>query len=111
MDRLNSYLRLSPSAPEASLVVKLGVTFSRSRLLTGSHRYHPGIVEQAQGRSAKTKVSPHHNYQPSNTKYVDKPKEENVLNGYSKVKVIPLHATETLVGRGSIADTHSRPRH
>jgi hypothetical protein len=31
--------------------------------LIGSHRYHPGIVQQAQGRSAETAVSPHYNNQ------------------------------------------------
>jgi hypothetical protein len=45
------------------VVFKLGVSPSRSRLLTGSHRYHPGIVQEAQGRSAETAVSPHHNKQ------------------------------------------------
>jgi hypothetical protein len=45
------------------MVVKLGVSPSRSLLLTGSHRYHPGIVQQAQGRSAETAVSFHHNNQ------------------------------------------------
>jgi hypothetical protein len=28
-----------------------------------------------------------------------------------KAKAVPLHATKALVGRGSIAPTHSRPRH
>jgi hypothetical protein len=42
-----------------ALVVKLGISPSRSRLLTGSHRYHPGIVQPAQGRSAETAVSLH----------------------------------------------------
>jgi hypothetical protein len=70
MDRLNShFLRPSPTAPEVSgdgqsaLVVKLGVSPNLTRLLTGSHRCHPGIVQQAQGRSAETVVSPHHNNQ------------------------------------------------
>jgi hypothetical protein len=48
---------------QSALVDKLGVSPSRSRLLTGSHRYYPGIVQQAQGRSAETAVSPHHNNQ------------------------------------------------
>jgi hypothetical protein len=48
---------------QSALVVKLGVSPNRSRLLTGSHRYHPGIVQQAKGRSAETAVSPHHNNQ------------------------------------------------
>jgi hypothetical protein len=39
---------------QSALVVKLGVSPSRSRLLTGSHRYRKGIVQQAQGRSAET---------------------------------------------------------
>jgi hypothetical protein len=47
----------------SGVVVKVGVSPSRSRLLTGSHRYRPGIVQQAQGRSAETVVSPHHNNQ------------------------------------------------
>jgi hypothetical protein len=71
MDRLNShFLRPSPTRSravsgdgESALVVKLGVSPSLSRLLTGSHRYHPGIVQQAQGRSAETAVSPHYNNQ------------------------------------------------
>jgi hypothetical protein len=70
-DRLNShFLRPSPAAPEISLVTarsaledKLGVRPSRSCLLTGPHRCHPGIVQQAQGRSAETAVSPRHNNQ------------------------------------------------
>jgi hypothetical protein len=70
MNRLNShFLRPFPTAPELSgdgqsaLVVKLEVSPSRSLLLTGSHRCHPGIVQQAQGRSAETVVSRNHNYQ------------------------------------------------
>jgi hypothetical protein len=73
MNRLNyNFLRPSPTALELSgdsqsaLVAKLGVSPSRSRLLTGSHRYQPGIVQQAQGRSAETSVSPHHNNQSTN---------------------------------------------
>jgi hypothetical protein len=48
---------------QSALVVKLGVSPSRSRLLTASRRYHLGIVQQAQGRSSETVVSPHHNNQ------------------------------------------------
>jgi hypothetical protein len=65
MNRLNShFLRLFPTRSrdvsgdgQSTLVDKLGVSPSRSRLLTGPHRYHPGT----QGRSAKTSVSPQHN--------------------------------------------------
>jgi hypothetical protein len=46
----------------SALVVKLGVSPSRSRL-RGPHRYHAGIVQQAQGRSSETAVSPYHNNQ------------------------------------------------
>jgi hypothetical protein len=46
---------------QGALVDKLGVSPSRSRLLTGPHRYHLGLVQQAQGRSVETTVSPHHN--------------------------------------------------
>jgi hypothetical protein len=68
-DRLDSqFLRASPARSrdgsgdgQSALVVKLRVSPSRSCLLTGSHRYHPGIVQQAQGRSSETAVSPHHN--------------------------------------------------
>jgi hypothetical protein len=71
MDRLNShFLRpISYSSRgvsgdgQSALLVKLGVSPIPLRLLTGSHRYHPGIVQQAQLRSAETAVSPHHNYQ------------------------------------------------
>jgi hypothetical protein len=70
MNRLNShFLRSSTCLRDVSgdgqiaLVVKLGVSPSRSRLLTGPYRYHQGIVQQAQGRSAETSVSPHHNNQ------------------------------------------------
>jgi hypothetical protein len=66
MDRLNShFLRPSTGSRDVSgdgqsaLVDKLGVVPSRFRLLTGPHRY-PGIVQQAQGRSAETVVSSHH---------------------------------------------------
>jgi hypothetical protein len=45
------------------MVVNLGVSSGRSRLLTGSYRYHRGIVQQAQGRSAETAVSPHYSDQ------------------------------------------------
>jgi hypothetical protein len=70
-DTLNShFLRPSPTRSrdvsgdsQSALVDKLGVSPIRSRLLTGSHRYHPGIVQQAQGRSAETAVSPHNNNQ------------------------------------------------
>jgi hypothetical protein len=81
MDRLNShFLRSSPTRlryvsgdGQSALVVKLGVSPSRSRLLTGPYRYHQGIVQQAQGRSAETSVSPHHNnqstiYNPAGTR-------------------------------------------
>jgi hypothetical protein len=69
MDRLNShFFRPSPTSSrdvsgdgQSALVDKLGVTPSRSRLLSGSRRYHPGIVQQAQRRSSETAVSPHHN--------------------------------------------------
>jgi hypothetical protein len=55
MDRLNyhflRHLQLAPRVVsgdgQSALVDKLGVSPSRSRLLTGSHRYHPGIVQQA----------------------------------------------------------------
>jgi hypothetical protein len=76
MERLNSqFLRPSPTPSrdvsddgQSALVVKLGVSPSRYRLLTGSHHYHPGIVQQAQGRSAETAVSSHHNYQSTTYK-------------------------------------------
>jgi hypothetical protein len=70
MYRLNShFLRPSTGSRDVSgdgqsaLVDTLGVSPSRSRLLIGPHRYHPGIVKQAQGRSAERAVSPHHNNQ------------------------------------------------
>jgi hypothetical protein len=71
MYKLNShFLRPSPTRSrdvsgdrQSALVVKLGVSPSRSRLLIGPHHYHPGIVQQAQGRSPETVVSPHHNNQ------------------------------------------------
>jgi hypothetical protein len=70
-DRLKShFLRPSPTGSrdvfgdsQSILVDKLGVSPSRSRLLTGPHHDHPGIVQQAQGHSAETAVSPHHNNQ------------------------------------------------
>jgi hypothetical protein len=49
-------------ARRSGLVGKLRVSPSRSRL-SGPHRYYPGIVQQAQGRSSETAVSPHHNNQ------------------------------------------------
>jgi hypothetical protein len=64
------FLRPSPTAPEVSgdgqsaLVVKLeelaiaDIVYSLARI-----RYHPEIVQQVQGRSAGTSVSPHQNYQ------------------------------------------------
>jgi hypothetical protein len=51
---------------QSALVVKSRVSPSQYRLLTGSHRYHPGIVQQAQGRSADTAGSPHHKNQSTN---------------------------------------------
>jgi hypothetical protein len=48
---------------QSGLVVRLGVCPSRSHLLRSSHRYHQRIVQQTQGRSAETAVSPHHNNQ------------------------------------------------
>jgi hypothetical protein len=69
MNRLNSHF-LRPSLTGSSkvsgdghsaLVDKSGVSPSQSRLLTGPHRYHPRIVQQAQGQGAETAVSPHHN--------------------------------------------------
>jgi hypothetical protein len=87
MDRLNShFLRPSPTGSrgvsgdgQSALVVKLGVRHSRSRLLTGSHRYHPGIIQQAQGRSAKTAVSPHHNNQSTNNNNMTSGKQQNLV--------------------------------
>jgi hypothetical protein len=70
MDRLNSHF-LRPSATrsravsghgQSALVDKLG-TSSADVLYQGPHRYHPGIVQQAQGRSYETAVSPHHTNQ------------------------------------------------
>jgi hypothetical protein len=77
MYTLNShFLRQSPAGSrdvsgfgQSALVDKLGVIPSQSRLLTGPHRYHPGIVRQAQGRSAETVVSPHHNNQSTIYRY------------------------------------------
>jgi hypothetical protein len=51
---------------QSTLVVKLGVSPSQFRLLTGPQRYHPWIVQHAQGRSAEMAVSPHHNNQSTN---------------------------------------------
>jgi hypothetical protein len=70
MHNLNShFLRPSPIRSrdvsddgQSALVVKLGVSRSRSRL-PGPYRYHPGIVQQAQGHSSETAVSPHYNNQ------------------------------------------------
>jgi hypothetical protein len=70
MDSLNSYfLHQSPTGSrdisgngQSALVDKLGVRPSRSRLLTGPHRYHPGIVQEAHC-SVERAVSPHHNNQ------------------------------------------------
>jgi hypothetical protein len=71
MIRLNSHF-LRPSLTrsrdvsgdgQSALVVKLGVSRSRYRLLSDPHRYHPGMVHQAQGRSSETAVSPLHNNQ------------------------------------------------
>jgi hypothetical protein len=76
MNRLNShFLCPSPGSRavsgdgQSALVDKLRVSPSRSRLLTGSHRYHSGIVYQAQGYSAETAVSPHHNNQSTMYKW------------------------------------------
>jgi hypothetical protein len=76
MNRLNShFLRPFPTGSrdvsgdgQSALVVKLRVSPSLRRQLTGPHRYHPGIVQQAQGRSAETAVSPHHNNQSTMAK-------------------------------------------
>jgi hypothetical protein len=70
MDRLNSHFLRPPTTRsravcgkgQRALVDKLGVSCSRSRL-PGPYRYYPGIVQQAQGRSAETAVSPQHNNQ------------------------------------------------
>jgi hypothetical protein len=70
MNRLN-YLFLCESPThsrdvsgddQSALVDKLGVSPSRSRL-PFPHRYHLGIVQQAQGRSTETAASPHYNNQ------------------------------------------------
>jgi hypothetical protein len=71
MNRLTShFLHPSPTRSrdvsgdgQSALVHKLEVSPSRSRLSTGLHRCQQGIVQQAQGRSAETEVSPHHNNQ------------------------------------------------
>jgi hypothetical protein len=90
MDKQNShFFRPSSTVPEASLsgdgqsalIVKSGVSPSRSHLLTGSHRYHPGTVQQAQGRSAETAVSPHHKNQSTSTNF------ESEL-GHSIIKIL-----------------------
>jgi hypothetical protein len=71
MDGLHShFLRPSPAPyrddsgdSQSTLVNKLRVSPSRSRIFTGSQRSHPGIVQQVQGRNAETAVSPHQNNQ------------------------------------------------
>jgi hypothetical protein len=35
----------------------------------------------------------------------------SVMGEFVQKKAVPLHAMETLGGRGDIAPTHSRPRH
>jgi hypothetical protein len=37
--------------------------------------------------------------------------EMGIKSAGKKGKAVPLHAMETLGGRGGIATTHSRPRH
>jgi hypothetical protein len=77
MHRLNTNsLRPPPTAPkgvsgdgQSALVVKLGASPSRSRLLAVLHRYHPRIVQQAQGRSADTAVSTNHNHNNKSSIY------------------------------------------
>jgi hypothetical protein len=48
---------------QSAVVDKLGVSPSQSYLFTGPQPHHLGIVQQAQGRSAETAVSPHHDNQ------------------------------------------------
>jgi hypothetical protein len=70
MDRLNfHFLPPYPTRSrdvsgdgQSALVDKLEVSSSRYRL-PGPHRYHSGIVQQAQVRSSETAVSTHHNSQ------------------------------------------------
>jgi hypothetical protein len=67
---------------QSALVDKLGVSPSRYRLLTGPHSSYPGIVQQAQSRSAETVVSPHHNNQCTIYIVADR------LNSLSRVSVL-----------------------
>jgi hypothetical protein len=79
MNRLNSHFLLpSPTAPERlwwrpeSSGCQVRSYPSRSRLLTGSHRYSPGRVQQDQGHRAETAVLPYHNNQSTIYKDVGK---------------------------------------
>jgi hypothetical protein len=74
---------------QSALVDKLGVSSSRSRLLTSPHLYHPGIVQQAQGRSTETAVSPHHNNQSSNLIPVQTDKSTGVAMSWSTYMTQP----------------------
>jgi hypothetical protein len=76
MNRLNyHFLRPSPTAPEACLVRARGLWYTGQELAVADlvyslvhNRYHPGIVQRAQGRSAERAVSPHHNNLSTNYK-------------------------------------------
>jgi hypothetical protein len=93
MNRLNShFLRPSPTRSrdvsgdgQSALVVKLGVSLSRSRLHSGSRRYHQGIVQQAQGRSSQTALPPDHNHQSTNTAAM-----HDVLTIYAFTQMEPI---------------------
>jgi hypothetical protein len=99
MNRLNSlFLRPSPtrsryvsSDGQSALVDKLEVSPSRSLLFTGPHRYHPGIVQQAQGRSAMTAVSPHHN---------------NQYTAYNLLNMEAIRSSETLISNWTTKRRH-----
>jgi hypothetical protein len=95
MHRLNShFLRPSPAAPEASLVTARALWLS----ITDSHRYHPGIVQQAQGRSAETAVSPHHNNQSTNLQstslYICSRTPNNTFSGITSENFPAVHLRE-----------------
>jgi hypothetical protein len=63
MNRQNSHFLAHLLLPQRSLVVKLGVSPSRSRSLTRSHSFSSGDSTTGYRPQYWDEVSPHHNYQ------------------------------------------------
>jgi hypothetical protein len=104
MSRLNSNFLRPSTAPEASLVTARALWLSSSELAVAdlvyslSHgRYLQGIVQQAEGRSAETLVSTHHNNQSTMYPLVLS-QDRHVIDSYCTLITFLIFDTPCITG-------------